>query len=133
MIHDYFRATGAYDAAQGLSDLFNIRSYTKMTFKISHKLRKEEMEEQFNREAKEGWRFAADAAKITDERASSEDRKLMSGGVFVAVDSNLGAVVGAGEGATERRKNRPSMGERARRYAGLFRVFLALRMLDAEE
>ena len=24
MIHDYFRATGAYDAAQGLSDLFNM-------------------------------------------------------------------------------------------------------------
>ena len=25
MICDFFRATGAYDAAQGLSDLFNIR------------------------------------------------------------------------------------------------------------
>ena len=36
-------------------------------------MRKEEMEEQFNREAKEGWRFAAVAARITDERASSED------------------------------------------------------------
>ena len=35
------------------------------------RLRKEEMEEQFNREAKEGWRFAADAARITDERAGS--------------------------------------------------------------
>ena len=33
----------------------------------------------------------------TDERASSEDQKHTSGGVFVAVDSNLGAVVG-GEG-----------------------------------
>ena len=32
------------------------------------------MEEQFNREAKEGWRFADDAARITDERASCEDR-----------------------------------------------------------
>ena len=59
------------------------------------------MEEQFNKEAKEGWRFAADAARITDERASSEDRKHTSGGVFVAVDSNLGAVVGAEEGAIE--------------------------------
>ena len=56
------------------------------------------MEEQFNREAKEGWRFAADAARITDERASREDRKHTSGGVFVAADSNLGAVVGAEEG-----------------------------------
>ena len=49
------------------------------------------MEEQFNREAKEGWRFAADTARITDERASSEDRKPTLGGVFWQVDSNLGA------------------------------------------
>ena len=56
------------------------------------------MEEQFFKEAKEGWRFAADAAIITDERAGSEHRKHTSGGVFIAVDSNLGAVVGA-EGA----------------------------------
>ena len=39
------------------------------------------MEEQFNKEATEGWRFAADAARITDERASDEDRKHTSGGV----------------------------------------------------
>ena len=51
-------------------------------------MRKEEMEEQFNKEAKQGWRIAADAARITDERAGSEDRKHTSGGVFVAVDSN---------------------------------------------
>ena len=57
------------------------------------------MEEQFNREAKEGWRFAADAARITDETARSEDREHTSGGVFVAVDSNLGTVVGEREGA----------------------------------
>ena len=44
-------------------------------FGIEHRLRKEEMEEQFNKEAKEGWRFAADAARITDERAGSEDQK----------------------------------------------------------
>ena len=48
------------------------------------------MEEQFNREAKEGWRCAADAARITDGTAGSEDRKHTAGGVFVAVDSNLG-------------------------------------------
>ena len=66
---------------------------------IEHRLRKEEMEEQFNREAKEGWRFAAYAARITDEKASSEDRKHTSSGVFTAVDSNLGAVVGEEEGA----------------------------------
>ena len=58
-------------------------------------MRKEEKEEQFHIEA----RFAADAARITDEGASIEDRKHTSGGVFVAVDSNWGAVVGAEEGA----------------------------------
>ena len=57
------------------------------------------MEEQFNKEAKEGWRFAADAARITDERAGIEYQEHTSGGVFVAVDSNLGAVVGEKEGA----------------------------------
>ena len=57
------------------------------------------MEEQFNKEAKEGWRSAADAARITDKRAGSEDQQHTSGGVFVAVDSNLGAVVGEKEGA----------------------------------
>ena len=65
---------------------------------IEHRLRKEEMEEQFNKQAKDGWRFAADAARITNENASSEDRQHTSGGVFVAVDSNLGAVLGE-EGA----------------------------------
>ena len=48
-----------------------------------HRLRKKEMEEQFNKEAKEAWRFAADTARITDERAGSEDQKHTSGGVFV--------------------------------------------------
>ena len=68
------------------------------SFFVEHRLRKEDIEEQFDREAKEGWRLAANAARITDERASSEDRQHTSGGVFVAVDSNLGAVVGAEEG-----------------------------------
>ena len=52
-----------------------------------------------NKKAKEGCRFAAGAARITDERAGSEDQKHISGGVFVAVDSNLGAVVGEKDGA----------------------------------
>ena len=64
-------------------------------------MRKEEKEEKFNNEAKEGWRFAADAARIIDETAGSEDRKHTSGGVFVAVDSNLGAAMGAEEGAID--------------------------------
>ena len=59
------------------------------------------MEEQFNREAKEGWRFATSAARITEEMAGDDYRKHTSGGVFVAIDGNLGAVVGAEEGAIE--------------------------------
>ena len=59
-------------------------------FGIEHRLRKEEMEEQFNKEAKEGLRFAASAARITEETAGNEDRK---GGVVVAIHNNLGAVV----------------------------------------
>ena len=66
-----------------------------------HRSRKEEMEEQFDKEAKEGWRFAASAARISEETAGDEDRKHTSGGVFVAIDSNLGAVVGAEEGAID--------------------------------
>ena len=70
-------------------------------FGIEHRSRKEEMEEQFNREAKNGWRFAASAVRITEEMAGDEDGKRTSGGVFVAIDSDLGAVVGAEEGAIE--------------------------------
>ena len=56
-------------------------------FGIEHRLRKEE---QFNKEAKEGWRFAADAATITDENACIEDREHTSQRVFIVVDSNFG-------------------------------------------
>ena len=55
-------------------------------FGIEHRLRKDEIEEQFYKETMEGWWFAA------------EDQKHTSGGVFVAVGSNLGAVVGKKEG-----------------------------------
>ena len=70
-------------------------------FGIEHRLRKEAMEEQFNKEAKDEWMFAASAARNTEETTGSEDRKHTSEGVFVAIDSNLGAVVGAEEGAIE--------------------------------
>ena len=57
------------------------------------------MEEQFSKEAKEGWRFAADAARITDERAGIERSEAHIRRIFfVAIDSNLGAVVGEKEG-----------------------------------
>ena len=49
------------------------------SFGVQHRLRVEEMEKQFNKEAKQGLRFAAEAARITDENASSEDRKHTSG------------------------------------------------------
>ena len=48
-------------------------------------------EEPFNKEAKQGWRFAADAERITDENAGSEDRKHTSGGVFVTVGQQSGS------------------------------------------
>ena len=63
-------------------------------FGIEHRMRKEEKEEQFNKESKQG-----DAARITDEHASSGDRKHTSRGVLVAVNSNLGPVVSEEEGA----------------------------------
>ena len=106
---------------------------------MEHRMRKEEMEEQFNREAKEGWRFAADAARFTDETAGSEDREHTSGGVFIAVDSNLGAFVGEEEGAVasipgnEGRINYPGVGKCARRHASFLGVLHALRRLDPEE
>ena len=65
---------------------------------IEHRLRKEE---QFSKEAMEGCRFATDEATITDEDASIEDRKQTSQRVCIAVDSNLGAVVGAEEGTID--------------------------------
>ena len=77
-----------------------IQRHVRYLLGKEHRLRKEEMEEEFSKDAKEGWRFAASAARITEETAGDEDRKHTSGGVVVAIDSNLGAVVGA-EGAIE--------------------------------
>ena len=77
-----------HEKVQGIFDIF---------FGVEHKMSKEEMEEQFTKEAKQGWRFAADTAIITDENASSEDRKNTSVGVFVVVNSNLGAGIGKEE------------------------------------
>ena len=82
-------------------------------------------------EAKEGWTLAADAARITDERASSEDRKHPSGGVFVAVDSSLGAVGGAEEGAVVSISG--DEGRIAQAWVNVRGVLLALGMLDPEE
>ena len=51
--------------------------------------------------AEKGWRFAAGAARIADETATSGDRKHTSERFCVAVDSNLGAVVAVEEWATD--------------------------------
>ena len=56
--------------------------------------------EQLSKEFKQGWRFAADAARITSGKARCEDREHTSGGVFVAIDSNLGGVVDQAVGAS---------------------------------
>ena len=98
-------------------------------FGIEHRLRKEEMEEQFNKEAKEGWMCATDAARNTDEIAGSEDRKHTSGGIFVAVDSNLGGVVGVEEGTID--SIRGNEGEIAQAWVNV-RGGLRVR-LDSEE
>ena len=79
-----------------------MRSYNgtfDIFFGIEVRMRREDMEEQFNKESKEGWRLAADAARFTNEKASSEDRKHTSGGVIVAIDSHLEAVIDTEEGA----------------------------------
>ena len=48
-------------------------------FGIEHRMRREEMEEHFNKEAEQGWRFAADAAdhrrKLRAVRTASTRRK----------------------------------------------------------
>ena len=69
---------------KGTSDIF---------LAIEHNMRKEEMEDQFNKAVTQGWRFTADAAKITSDNASREDCKHTSGGVLVAIDGDLGVVV----------------------------------------
>ena len=59
-----------------------MRSHTSMfdiCLGIVHRMRKEEMDEQLNKEVKQGWSFAAGAAMIIDESASSEVCKLSSG------------------------------------------------------
>ena len=85
------------------------------------------MEEQFNEEAKQGWRFAADAARITDEKAGSEDRKHTPGGVFVAIDRNLGAVFDEGGGAvTSISGNEASLAQAWVNVTGGTRVFCCM-------
>ena len=48
-------------------------------FVIEHWMSNEEMEEHFNEEVKQCWRFGAHVARITDGNACSEDCKHTSG------------------------------------------------------
>ena len=44
-------------------------------FGIENMLWKDELEQRLNKEAKQGWRFAADGARIADRSDSSGDSK----------------------------------------------------------
>ena len=75
---------------------------------------------------------------ITEETTGSEGRKHTSGGVFVAINSNSGAVVGAEEGTMGsipgiERIIVQVWGERQRTIAYLLSLLLALGRMDAEE
>ena len=65
--------------------LLNGSAWIDIFFGVEHRMRKEEMEEQFKKEAKKGWRLAADSARIIDEKASSADRTHTWRGVFAAI------------------------------------------------
>ena len=69
------------------------RSTCDIFFGIEHRLRRYDMEDKFNKKAKQGWRFAADAPVHTNESASSVDCKHTSGGVSLAIDISFGSVV----------------------------------------
>ena len=85
------------------------------------------MEEQFNSEAKEGWRFAADAARITDERASRRSEAHMVS-FFCGSRQQPGSSSWSRRRCgcfdpRQRRKHCPSMGECQRRCACFLVVF----------
>ena len=78
---------------------------------------------QFNREAKEGWRFAADAARITDQKASSADRRHKLSEKEKEQWHQSQAM----------RVELPGLGKCTGRYASFFCFLLALGRLDHEE
>ena len=55
------------------------KKYMRRYQGIEHRLKKEEMEEEFNKEAKEGWRFAASAARITEETTRDAEKRSQHG------------------------------------------------------
>ena len=65
------------------------KSTYDIIFGIERRLRREDMEDKFNKKAKQGWRFAADAPVQTNESAGSVDCKHTSGGVSLEIDNWL--------------------------------------------
>ena len=53
---------------------------------------RDDIEERFNKEVQQGWRFAADAPSLSDKNAGSVDCKCTSGGVSL-IEIVFGAVV----------------------------------------
>ena len=68
-------------------------------FGVEHRMKKEDMEEQFNQETKKGWRFATDAARLTDDNASSEDGKHTSRSFSTWTPHTSGRVCGSKKSA----------------------------------
>ena len=94
-------------------------------FETEHMMRKEETEEKFNKEAKQGWMFAADATGTTEETASSEDCKHTPGGV-------CGGKKEPSSLFWKRKKNRPSTSD-CQSSAVVCHVLLAFRKMDIED
>ena len=91
------------------------------------------MEEQFNREAKEGLRFAADAARITEERAGSEVLSTRRMESLLQSKVTWEQFSEKEKDPRQRGMNHPSTGKCARIFASFFGVLLALGSLDPEE
>ena len=86
-----------------------VQRYFDIFFGTDQRMRKEEMEDLFNKETKQGWRFAADASIITDDTAGREDCNHTSDpGTVKTIQGTTWS----------------STGECQTRYAGVGRVFL---------
>ena len=70
-------------------------------FEIEHRLRKEKMEDSSTKRPRKDGGLQRVQQEFLRKRQAMRIAKHTSGGVFVASDSNLGAVVGAEEGVIE--------------------------------
>ena len=90
-----------------------------------HMMRKEETEEKFNKEEKQGCMIAADAAGTTEETANSEDCKHTPGGVF-------GGTKESSSSFWKQKKNRPSTSD-CQRIAVVCHALLEFRRMEIED